>query len=160
MAIEKSISVERVELEKECYAMILDGSKLRHVVEYLMAHNLTKDKAHNMYRRVVTEINEIRDTKLPTVVNIHLERYEELYAKCVKWGMELQAMTVLHAKENLLGMIKDADRHSIYNFKNKDNLVLNDDFYDLATLDQEKNERLHGLLEKIGMTDGYKQIGN
>ena len=153
-------TIEMVELEKECYHLILDGGKHKVVIDFLMGNGLRKKHAIFLYKKVKADIDTIRDDKLPTVVNIHLERYEELYAKCVAWGMELQAMTVLNAKEALLGMIKDSDKQSIYNFKGKDNIIVDDGFYDFNSLESAKNIRMHELLAKMGMTDGYKQIGN
>lgn len=149
-------NLERVELEKEVYHMILDGSKYQSVFNFLTGNGLNKQAALWMHDKVRKNIDSIRDDNLPTVVNIHLERYEELYAKCVAWGMELQAMTVLDAKEALLGMIKDSEGQQIYNLKGKDNVVVDDGYYDFHSLEEAKSVRMHELLEKIGMTDGYK----
>jgi hypothetical protein len=151
---------KQVELEKDCYHILLEGGKRKDVMALLVSEGLLKANAHKFFMRVVKDLDAIRDAKLTDTVKLHSERYEELFANCMNWGMELQAMTVMEAKEKLVGMIKnDEDSKKLYNFK-KDQIVMEDDYYNFDSLEGKEHARLHELLAKMGITDGYKQIGN
>jgi hypothetical protein len=151
--------IEVLKKERDVFIKFLDGESRKEIMEYLKHLGMSYNGAKDLYYRVKKQFEEVRNDLAIKIINIHVDRYEDIYQKCMAWGLEMLAMSSLYKKEQLLGFAKEEEGFSVEINNNMLKIEQGHHSFD-EYLNKEEEERLLLLLEKIGHGLEPRQIGD
>lgn len=132
-------------------SMLLDGRGVREIQKYLgEKYNVKPSYCLGVIAQCREEIRKQKGWQVDDLINVHLQRYEDIYTELTKIKADHMAMLALKAKEKILQM-HDRGSHMKVNGSEITQVSyqnVNAD-YDFEKLDEVKKERLNTLLEKL-----------
>lgn len=100
---ERINTIVALQRSNDIMAMLLDGKPSLDICVYLKdKYGIGKGSAHNYIVRANKELAKRKELEVHNVINVHLERYELIYAELKRIKAPAAAMDALKAKEKLL----------------------------------------------------------
>lgn len=140
--------VRSLQMQNDAIAMILDGKE--DVVKVISdKYNITLPNASNIVDKARRQITSRKDYEVDSIIELHLGRYEEIYAKLVEMRFHGIAATALKAKEKILQFHKNSTHMKVTN--NTINQISVYDVkhdYDIDRLEPQQRDRFKELLDR------------
>jgi hypothetical protein len=139
--------------QNDCIAMMLEGRKMDEIKNSLREkYNLDNTAILNRYNDAVSQLQRRKDWEVDNIINLHLNRYEELYAIFIQLDALKDAAACLRAKEKLMQFHKQGTHLKVVN-----SIITQvtsrevDNIFDLAKLDAVEQDRLEQLVNKVSL---------
>lgn len=146
----KAFEVRTMHIQNDCMAMILAGRSEREINEFLLnKYGLKELWARTMREKAEEQLIKRKEWEMGTVINVHLNRYEEIYGKLVELGATGMAGTALKSKERLLQFHKQSTHLKVAN-NNITQISIREQKsgFDVDKLDPDKKKRLMELVSR------------
>lgn len=149
-----------IQRNNDIIAMLLDGKSTKEIKTYLVNKYRIKSTVCNVYiadaRRI---IKERQNYEVDTLINLHIDRYEQIYAGLNALQCWTNAMSALKAKEKLMGFHR-AGFHMKVTQGEIQQLQIHhlDDEYNVDKLTPRQRDRMQALIDKAKTTAANRQI--
>lgn len=128
--------------------MLVDGHTHTQIKESIAkAYGISEFTVRDDIEKATEILKSYRDHVIEATVNLHLQRYEDLYNITQEFDMDAVALKVLQKKEILMGFHKDGIKIHIDNrmeIEETESVKV----FDIDKLGTEKRERMEQLLNK------------
>jgi hypothetical protein len=137
--------------ENDIIAMLLDGKETGEIVNYISTKYRLTPKTVAMYMTNAREVIKSRKNyELGNLINTHIARYEDIYAKLYEMGAMAIAMKALVAKEKLFSFHKEGFHMRVTQGQiSAVSMQQIGNEYDVMKLDKAKRTRMEELVTKM-----------
>jgi hypothetical protein len=139
--------------QNDCIAMMLEGRKTDEIKKFLAEkYNLDHQAILNRYNDSLIQLQRRKDWEVDNIINLHLNRYEELYAVFIQLDAIKDAAACLRAKEKLMQFHKQGTHLKVVN-----SIITQvttrevENMFDLTRLDVVEQDRLESLVDKASL---------
>lgn len=141
------ISLQR---KNDTIAMLLDGRAPKEIRQHLVSRYGLKPGSANIFiQHARTELKKRQELEINDVINLHIHRYEEIFAKLRELGSNVIAMDCLKQKEKLLQFHREGFQLKVTKGEMQTVMLQQvDDEYDLNRFTPEEKERFLQILSK------------
>jgi len=142
--------VRSLQMQNDAIAMILDGIPTKQIAKDLCTkYSITILPANAVIERAQRQITSRKDYEVDSIIELHLGRYEEIYAKFIELKSQFNAASVLKAKERLLQFHKHSTHMKVTN-NNISQISIVDvkSDYDFDKVEPHNRQRFQELLDK------------
>lgn len=131
--------------------MVLDGKSSKEITKIISdKFDIIPASAYNLIVAANKEIMSRKQYELDDLINSHVDRYEEIYAKLTEIKAFSIAMTALKQKEKLIGLHKNGTHMRVVGGNISSVSILGTrTYYDPKRLTEKQQERLEHLLGKV-----------
>lgn len=110
--------------------------------------NITPTTANNYIHRTRQEIVDTISTDIDSIIDVHIEIYENIYKYFTEVNNTQGALKALFQKEKLLGQHREDTSIEVNNYTNTE--IVREEMFDFKKLDSSETKRLEDFLKKIG----------
>lgn len=151
--IDKLTEIVHLHIQNDIIAMLMDGKKETDVRKYLQTkYGISDLTAQLRFQEGISQLNRRKDWELDNIINLHLNRYEELYELLLVIDSVKDAAGCLRAKEKLLQFHKQNTHLKVINNIITQVTVRDQvDTFDVEKLNDEERDRLEFLTNKVSL---------
>lgn len=158
---ERASSIIALQRQNDIIALLLEGKESSEIKTYVMEKYACSPTTSAIY---VTQARKIitarKNFEVDNLINIHIERYEHIYAKLYELRAYMEATNTLKRKEKLLGFNREGFHMKVTRGEITAITMqqVNDEF-DVMKLSEEKRNRMNFLLNKAAEKKVKNVIG-
>lgn len=142
--------IKALHAQNDIIAMMLAGRGWEEIDRFVLEkYGWGEERSRQMRQEAEIQIIKRKQWELGSTIDLHLARYEEIYAKLVELGATNAAATALRNKEKVLQFHKQGTHLKVVNNNITQISIRNQKTgFDIEKLEPERRERFLELMEK------------
>jgi len=143
--------IKSMQRQNDIVKMLLDGEPKINIAKYIAAkYDYLLRNVYKYIDQAIEEVKKRKDYEIENLIDLHIMRYERIYASANSLELFALAMNALKAKERLLGFHRQGFHMKVTKGEIQQIQQMNvKDEYDFNKLSPEKKLKLEYYLDKV-----------